>query len=180
MPRKRRTPETPSVSGFLGSQPEVVSHAMEALLQKQAGEGSARKSSPEQSRRDASIIALSTESQHGAQTEFDRQYDALALVIGVDAGDENVPGLLVNANFQIVDYETNEVVWNSWSKRLVLKNQRSWITLGNNYGPEKHNYSTAVDWGLWEGVYVFRGVVQIVETRRFLNYLQPHSMFRVF
>ena len=111
-----------------------------------------------------SIAAMSTNSQAGAQNTFLRSSDALAFVMNISAGQDLVSaGYRFNAYFQVVEFNTNNVVihraWNnnnafSWGTDF-------WISLGNNWGPPA-NYDTAAKWGLNAGLYMLRGIVEVL------------------
>lgn len=111
-----------------------------------------------------SVAGMSTNSQAGAQNTFLRTSDALAFVMSISAGSDLVSaGYRFNAYFQVVEFNTNNVVihraWNnnnafSWGTDF-------WISLGNNWGPPA-NYETPAKWGLNVGLYMLRGIVEVV------------------
>jgi hypothetical protein len=114
----------------------------------------------------AITIAISgarTASQAGAQETFLRTVDALALVLDIVASQDLVnSGLRFDANFQVLDYQTNTVRRSVWTRNSPFAwGTHFWISQGNNWGPVS-DYSTPEKWGLPVGVYALRGTIEVL------------------
>ncbi len=115
------------------------------------------------------ITNVRTSSQHGNTSTFLRTWDALTLVINISASQALVnSGRKFDANYQIIDYDTNTVVKNHWRRNTPFSwGTNFWISQGNNWGPERDNYTTPEKWGLGTGLYIFRATVQVQGTGAF-------------
>lgn len=110
-----------------------------------------------------SISGARTSSQAGTQTAFLRTTDALALVLDVVASQDLVSsGRRFDANFQILDYQTNAVRRSVWTRNSAFSwGTHFWISQGNNWGPAG-SYTTPEKWGLPVGVYALRGTIEVL------------------
>lgn len=109
------------------------------------------------------ITRVRTASQAGTQETFRRTGDALALVLDVAASQDLVDsGLRFDANFQILDYQTNTVRRSVWTRNSAFSwGTHFWISQGNNWGPAS-DYTTPEKWGLPVGVYALRGTIEVL------------------
>lgn len=126
-----------------------------------------------------SITSIRTSSQHGNTLTFLRTWDALAFIITIHASQALVnSGRKFDANYQIIDYDTNTVVKSIWRNDTGFNwGSNFWISQGNNWGPERSNYDTPAKWGFGTGLYIFRATVEVQGTGAF-SYSRDH-VFRV-
>jgi hypothetical protein len=109
------------------------------------------------------ISGARTASQAGTQNVFRRTTDALALVLDVVASQDLVnAGLRFDANFQIIEFTTNTVRRNVWTRNSPFSwGTHFWISQGNNWGPASA-YTTPEKWDLPVGVYALRGTIEVL------------------
>jgi hypothetical protein len=109
------------------------------------------------------IAGVRTVSQAGNQNAFLLNTDALTLVIDVSATPDLVnSGAKFDANFEIIEYATNNVkVNNAWNAIPFSWGTDFWISQGNNWGPKPTDYTTPAKWGLAAGIYLYRATVAV-------------------
>ncbi len=166
---KRKSPKTPfDVGDFIKSSEQDLGSAVESLLESKTGSPAA----PQEERSSSaiqpavSVRRMLTLSQHGEQSMFLVDSDALKLVIDLTAAHELVNAdARFHANFQLVDYSTGLVHVNHWSENLTLQwGHEFWISLGSNEGPDPSHYTTPAKWGLVPGLYIFRSLIEFGRT----------------
>jgi hypothetical protein len=106
------------------------------------------------------IDDVRTVNQNGDATLFDGSTDALGLIMDITASADlmSLENPMFDAVFQIIDPVKLQVVasetWNmssfTWSS--------FWISMGNFWDPS--NYATPLGWGLYDGVFGFRGIIR--------------------
>ena len=126
-----------------------------------------------------SISGVRTAGQAGTQSVFLLNTDALALVIDISATAAFVgSGRLFDANFQIIEFSTNNVKVNQPSNNVGFSfGQFFWISRGNNWGPNPSDYTTPAKWGLSAGLYMFRATVAVQGIQDFA--VSSETVFRV-
>jgi hypothetical protein len=166
MARRKRRDKPFNVSDFLNPASEGLETAIDTLLHtppEQTIEPVENPAPAEDSTANTIRIAgLRTVSQTGTQSQFRMRDDALALFIDIKIAEELIRlEIAIDANFQIVENATNLVRVDSWSRDVKPAGARCWISQGNHWGPGAHKYSTPARWGLREGLYRFRAVLEV-------------------
>ena len=119
------------------------------------------------------IVAVKTLCKDEARSVFSWDEDALELVIDVAVAAGLDPAIRFDANFQVVDYATNNVRKDIWSRGLRPRPGETFpIRPGDNgdMTPER--------WGLSVGLYLFRAILEIKELHLFCS-SQQGALFRV-
>jgi hypothetical protein len=103
-----------------------------------------------------------TRNQNGDATYFRLHEDALILVADIVASEELLKAdINYDANFQIIDRSTNSVIKDRWLRELRFDHGNDyWICMGKA-GSCAEEYTTPGRWGLDEGLYGFRAVLEI-------------------
>ena len=159
---RKRNPEEFDFNKFLQPAKEDIRGALGSILQKAPGPD---KNEPHDNKREFHVTRVKTRSQRGDTQSFRHDEEALVLVIEVAASEAILQsGHRFHANFQVIDWASNAVKRDNWSRDLKFEwGPRFWLSEGNDWGPASEDYTTPAVLGLERGLYAFRALLEIPE-----------------
>lgn len=175
MPKQnKRPPRSGDLTDFLAPEGDLKEGIDTVMVRK------AKSRQPAANASAISVVAIETRGAASQQTVFRLDEDTLVLSLRIKAGERaDKSSTYFDANFQILEYATNIVAADCWSRNFTMQYGTEFSVCQGSTAPAGAPGATPpAAWGLRCGLYIFRALIEVPATHTLIQAAET-ALFRV-